>query len=104
MKRTITEVVVVLLLIILCGVLMGSRNKLIEERDDIQKKLDRWQARYEMGDMEHSIEFEHTCGHRELFSLSREQGHYLMQLQAHSCYDCNRKNESTESTESKEPL
>jgi hypothetical protein len=76
-----------------------SWNKAVKERDFHKAKHERFEKRYELGDLDHTIEFEHTCGHRELFSMNKDQIHYLMQLQAHSCYECNGKR-----TESEEPL
>lgn len=99
MKRTGIEVILGLAVIILCGVLMDSRNDLIKERDFAVEKLERFEARYEMGDLEHTIQFQHSCGHKELFSMNRDQIHYLMELQAHACYECRKK-----PIEPKEPL
>jgi hypothetical protein len=90
------KLVVAITILIFCGTLayfIGERKKLKRELNFTIEKLERFEKRYNMGDLEHTIEFEHTCGHKELFSLSNDQVRYLMQLKAHSCYDCNRRNE-----------
>jgi hypothetical protein len=87
-----------------------SWQKAVEERDYLQKKLDRFEARYELGDLEHTIQFEHTCGHKELFSMNKDQIYYLMELQANPCTDCYRRDnpkpplDPNKSTQPGEPL
>jgi len=87
----------VILFVISCSLiamgLFSEYHKVCKERDFAIKKLERFEARYERGDLDHTIHFKHACGHFELFSLSRDQVYYLMQLQAHPCFDCNHRDD-----------
>mgnify|MGYP003989126761 FL=1 len=66
-----------------------KRRTLTYQNKHLSEKLERYEARYEAGDLEHTVKFTHSCGHEELFSLNKVQANYLMQLKAHSCFECN---------------
>jgi len=70
-----------------------ERRRLTYENKHLSEKLERYVERYELGDLKHTIKFTHSCGHKELFclDLGQIQIDYLMQLQAHSCYECENK-------------
>lgn len=92
MKITVLILCLITFALLLANCLY-SLHKVEKERDFLQEKLERFEARYKTGDLEHTIQFEHTCGHKELFSLNGSQIYHLSQLQAHSCYDCRKQND-----------
>jgi hypothetical protein len=72
-----------------------KENKILKsDNERLNGRLNRFQARYQLGDLENTIKITHTCGNTDLYSLtiSQQDQYYIRILEASQCFEHREKN------------